>query len=213
MFLELTEQILLRMKVLEERDAAERRTGSRDPRRLRQIPRETGRFLALCAACAPQGAWVEIGTGGGYSTLWIASACRERGQKVVTVEIDPYKAGLARQTFHAAGVEDVVDLVVGDGVDQLGQFGRIAFLFLDADKEVYLPCYEKAVPVMVEGGLVLADNAISRRDALEGFLARALSDERVDATVVAVGEGLLFARKKAGREGPFRDSGRGGERL
>ncbi len=212
MFLEWTQQTLLRMKVLEERDAAERRSGSRDPRRLRQIPRETGRFLALCAACAPEGAWVEIGTGGGYSTLWIASACRERGRKVVTVEIDPYKADLARETFRAAGVEDVVDLVQGDGFDHLGKVGRIAFLFLDADKELYLPCYEKAVPLMVEGGLVLADNAISRRDALEGFLARVLSDRRVDATVVPVGEGLLFARKKADPKSPLKDSGRAGER-
>lgn len=187
------------MRVLEERDAAERRTGSLDPRRLRQIPRETGCFLALCAALAPEGPWIEIGTGGGYSTLWIAAACRERGQKVVTVEIDPYKADLARETFGAAGVWDVVGLVLDDGVNHLGKTERIAFLFLDADKETYLPCYEVAVPRLVSGGILLADNAISRQEVLEPFLARVLSDFRVDATVVPVGEGVLLARKKAGR--------------
>ncbi len=76
--------------------------------------------------------------------MWIASACRERGQKVVTVEIDPDKADLARQTFHAAGVERCGGVWSSDdGVDQIGQFGRIAFLFLDADKEVYLPVTRK----------------------------------------------------------------------
>jgi len=197
MFLEWTPETLQRMKMLEERDAAERRAGTRDSRRLRQIPSETGRFLALCAACAPDGAWVEIGTGGGYSALWIAAACRERGHKVVTVEIDPYKADLASETFHAAGVGDVVDLVLADGVAYLEKVGPISFLFLDADKELYLPCYERAVPLLVQGGILLADNAVSKRDVLELFLARALSDSRVDATVVPVGEGVLFARKKA----------------
>lgn len=212
MFLEFTQKTLLRMKVLEERDAAERRAGSRDPRRLRQIPRETGRFLALCAALAPEGAWVEIGTGGGYSTLWIAGACRERGRRVVTIEIDPDKAELARETFGAAGVEDLVDLVLGDGVVRLGKMDRIAFLFLDADKETYLPCYETAVPLLVDGGILLADNAVSRRKALGSFLARALSDSRVDATVVPVGEGVLLARKKARERAGVRGSGRVGER-
>lgn len=207
MFLELTPETLLRMKMLEERDAAERRAGSRDLRRLRQIPCETGRFLALCAACAPEGLWVEIGTGGGYSALWIAAACRERGHRLVTVEIDPYKADLALETCRAGGVGDVVDVILGDGVAYLEKVGPISFLFLDADKEVYLPCYERAVPLLVQGGILLADNVVSKRDALEVFLARTLSDSRVDATVVPVGEGVLFARKKAA----VRGSGRTGE--
>ena len=63
-------------------------------------------------------------------------------------------------------------------------------------KEFYLDCYEKVVPRMVRGGILVADDAISRKHLLEKFLARALSDERTDAMVVPIGEGVLLARKR-----------------
>jgi predicted O-methyltransferase YrrM len=100
--------------------------------RLRQIPRETGQFIALLAASAPVGTWMEIGTSAGYSSLWLALACRQVGKKIITFEVLPEKAALAEQSFRLAEVEDVVELVVGDARDHIGQHSGISFCFLDA---------------------------------------------------------------------------------
>jgi predicted O-methyltransferase YrrM len=184
------------MRHLEAADAQDRRDGTPRLERLRQIPPETGRFLALLAAMAPAGTYLEIGTSAGYSTLWLALACRELGRKITTFEMLPAKAALARETFRAAEVEDVVELVEGDARDHLPNCNDIAFCFLDAEKEVYADCYELVVPRMLPGGLLVADNAINHRATLMPMLDRALSDDRVDAQIVPIGKGELLCRKR-----------------
>jgi predicted O-methyltransferase YrrM len=165
--------------------------------RLRQIPPETGRFICLLAASSPEGSWIEIGTSAGYSTLWLSLACRERGRTITTFEIMASKSQLARNTFAAAGVADVVNLVQDDFLTYVDRLGDIGFCFLDAEKEIYQACYEAVVPRLVPGGLLVADNAISHQDALAPMLRAALEDPRVDATVVPIGKGELVCRKKS----------------
>jgi predicted O-methyltransferase YrrM len=195
-FLDVPMPILDRMRYLEALDARHRQDGTPRLERLRQVPPETGRFLALLAALAPPGRYIEIGTSAGYSTLWLALACRELGRRITTFEVLPEKAALARETFRSAGVEDVVELVEGDARRQLGAVASISFCFLDAEKEVYQECYEAVIPKMVPGGLLVADNAINYREALREMLDRALTDERVDAQIVPVGKGELLCRKR-----------------
>jgi caffeoyl-CoA O-methyltransferase len=60
----------------------------------------------------PEGALIEIGTSAGYSTLWLALACRYLGRKLVTFEVLDEKANLALETFKLAGVQDVVDALI-----------------------------------------------------------------------------------------------------
>lgn len=184
-----------RMKVLEQLDHLDRQDGTPRLQRLRQIPPETGQFLALLAANAPGGAIIEIGTSAGYSTLWIALACELSGRTMTTFEILPEKAGLARATFKAAQVERLVNLVEGDALDHLSYCDDIAFCFLDAEKEIYGKCYEAVVPRLVKGGLLVADNAINHQDTLRPMLERALADERLDALVVPIGNGELVCRR------------------
>jgi predicted O-methyltransferase YrrM len=159
------------------------------------VPPVTGRFLALLAASAPPGAWLEIGTSGGYSALWLSLACRAVGRHLTTFEVLDAKVDLARETFHKAGVESLVDLVVGDARDHLSECEDVAFCFLDAEKEFYDACYDAVVPRMVEGGVFAADNVISHEEILRPMVDRVLGDERVDALVVPVGSGVLVARK------------------
>jgi predicted O-methyltransferase YrrM len=195
MFHDIPQDILDRMRYLEHLDAQDRRDGTPRMQRLRQIPPETGRFIALLAAGAPAGTWIEIGTSAGYSTLWLALACRQVGRKLATFEVLGDKARLAEETFRLAGVEEVVELVVGDARAYLQSYRDIAFCFLDAEKEVYGDCYEAVVPNMVSGGLLIADNAINHKGTLKPMLERALSDERVDALIVPIGKGELVCRK------------------
>jgi caffeoyl-CoA O-methyltransferase len=195
MFHPIPEAIQRQMRRLEQMDAQDRLNGTPRLLRLRQIPPETGKFLALLAASAPAGKIIEIGTSAGYSTLWLSLACRSNGRKITTLEILEEKARLARQTFKAAGVEALVELVVGDGRKYLLNQREIAFCFLDAEKEVYGECYETVVPRLVKGGWLVADNALSHRDELQPLLERALNDPRVDALVLPLGNGLLVCRK------------------
>lgn len=187
--------ILARMQYLERVDARDRENGTPQLQRLRQIPPETGRFIALLAASAPAGAYLEIGTSAGYSTLWLAMACEILGRSLTTFEVLPEKIRLARETFQIAQVEEWITLVEGDARRLLTQIDNIGFCFLDAEKEVYGECYEMIVPRLVKGGLLVADNAISHRQELKPMLDRALADERVDALLVPIGKGELVCRK------------------
>lgn len=185
-----------RMRHLEATDARDRLDGTPRSRRLRQVPPETGRFLALLAATAPEGRLLELGTSAGYSTLWLALAARARGRCVTTFEVDPEKVRLARATFREAQVEDAVELVSGDALELLERHGGLGFCFLDLEKEQYGACYEAVIPRLVPGGLLVADNAINHAAVLQPLIDRALQDPRVDALVVPIGKGELVCRKK-----------------
>jgi len=201
MFDDLSAQMLDRMRALETADSIDRIDGTPRAARLRQIPPETGRFLAILAAGAPSGEMIEVGTSAGYSTLWLALACRATGRRLTTFEIDPAKVELARETFRDAGVDDVIDLVEGDALELLPAVTNVAFCFLDAEKEVYAAAYEAIVPNLTAGGLLIADNAISHSPALRPMIDRALTDRRVDAVVVPIGTGELVCRSTEGRPG------------
>lgn len=195
MFHNIRPSILARMQYLEMIDAQDRQDGTPRRNRLRQIPPETGRFLALLLAGAPEGAVLEIGTSAGYSTLWLALACEMQQRQVVTFELLAEKARIARETFQAAEVADIVTLVEGDALDNLPRYEQIGFCFLDAEKEIYEACYEAIVPKLVPGGLLVADNAVNHREALKPMIAKALKDERVDALIIPIGKGELVCRK------------------
>jgi caffeoyl-CoA O-methyltransferase len=187
--------MLDRMAYLEAIDVRDRQDGTPKARRVRQIPPETGRFLALMAASAPPGAVIEIGTSAGYSAMWLALACRQRGDRLTTFDFDADKVKLAGETFRLAGIEDLVQVVHGDARLYLGDNQPIAFCFIDCEKETYGEMYELAVPRLVSGGLLAADNVINQRDELEPFIERALSDPRLDALIVPIGKGVLLGRK------------------
>ena len=195
MFHSISESILERMHYLERIDTRDREDGTPRLQRLRQITPDTGKFLALLAAGAPEGEILEIGTSAGYSTLWLSMACKMSNRSIITFEVLPEKAKLARETFQVTQVEGIVRLVEGDARDHLSQYQNIAFCFLDAEKEVYGECYEAVIPRLVKGGLLVADNAIDFRETLQPMLDRALTDERVDALIVPIGKGELVCRK------------------
>ncbi|MBV6395179.1 MAG: hypothetical protein HFACDABA_00750 [Anaerolineales bacterium] len=195
MFHSIPPGILERMRDLETRDKTDRADGTPHMRRLRQIPPEAGKFLALLLANAPQGQIIEVGTSAGYSTLWLALAAQAASRRVTTFEILPEKAELARETFRLAGVEQTVDLIAADARTHIEKFEEIAFCFLDAEKEIYGKIYDMVVPRLTQGGLLVADNAISHCEALHPMLERALGDVRLDALIVPIGKGELVCRK------------------
>lgn len=195
MFHQIPEKILRRMQELEKQDTRDRTDGTEKVLRLRQIPPETGRYLAFMAASAPEGSFVEVGTSAGYSSLWISLALKERGEKLVTFEINPEKANIAQETIRKTGTESHIHSIRGDARAYLASTKEIAFAFLDAEKEIYEDCYELIIPNLVPGGILIADNIISHREILQPFVDHAKSDTRVDALTIPIGKGLLLCRK------------------
>lgn len=196
LFTDIPDAVLDRMHDLEQRDARDRKDGTPQLKRLRQIPPETGMLLAMLAQAAPRGLIVEVGTSAGYSALWLSLAARERGDQLVTYELLPEKAELARETFEQAGVNDWVEFVHGDARSHIKDIDEIAFCFLDCEKEMYSEIYASVVPRLVPGGLFVADNVLSHREELSDFVAAARKDAAVDAAVLPVGKGLLVCTKR-----------------
>ena len=195
MFHNISEEILARMTYLEEQDAIDRDDGTPRLQRLRQIPPETGKFLAIMACNSPSGNLIEVGTSAGYSTMWLSLAAKLRNQKVITFELLEAKIKLAKETFEAGKIENWVDLREGDALQNLDSIENVAFCFLDCEKEMYFDVYRLIVPKMIPGGLLVCDNAINHRVTLEPMIKFAESDERVDCVLVPIGKGEFVCRK------------------
>ncbi|MCP4703241.1 MAG: O-methyltransferase [candidate division Zixibacteria bacterium] len=195
MFHSINKNIQARMSFLEKLDADDRIDGTERIKRLRQIPSETGKFLAIMASMAPSERIIEIGTSAGYSTLWLTLAAKLKNQKVITFELLKEKIVLAKETFRLADVEGTIELIEGDARNLLENYSDISFCFLDAEKEDYNNYYDIIIPKLVAGGLLIADNVISHKEALEPFIIKAQEDNRVDVSIVPIGKGELICRK------------------
>lgn len=182
------------MGSLEERDARDRVDGTSRAERLRAVTPDVGAFLCTLALATGARSIVEIGTSGGYSTLWLAVAARRNGGRVTTFEVDPAKIAIATETFARADVEGVVELRHEDGLGGLRGFdGEADLVFLDAEKELYEAALEPAVRALRLGGTLVADNLLSHAEDLEGFRRSALGHPSLSGLVVPVGRGELVA--------------------
>ncbi len=195
MFRDIPQSIEVTQGHLKALEAWRKAQGMERKRLLRQIPPETGKLLAILLANCPAGDAAEVGTGAGYSGLWLALACRATGRRLTTFELDPSKAELARQSFSAADVLDVVELREADALEGLKSLSGLAFCFIDAERDMARAAFELALAALPVGGLICVDNAISHASEFQEFLNDAERDERVDALIVPIGSGLLVCRK------------------
>jgi caffeoyl-CoA O-methyltransferase len=123
-----------------------------------------GKLLQILAQIINAKRILEIGTLGGYSTIWLARALGPDG-KLVTLEIDPDHAAVASRNLERAGLTKTVQIKVGPGLDLLAQMlshsePQFDMIFIDADKESYPKYLRTALPLLRDGGLVVADNTL-----------------------------------------------------
>jgi predicted O-methyltransferase YrrM len=127
------------------------------------VSRLQGKFLELLVRSSGARRILEIGTLGGYSTLWLARGLPEDG-KIVTLEFDPHHAETARENLRNAGVLDRVDLRVGRAIDSLPALENTAapfdLIFIDADKKSYPQYLEWALKLSRPGTVIVADNVV-----------------------------------------------------
>jgi predicted O-methyltransferase YrrM len=123
-----------------------------------------GKLLQLLAQAQRAQTILEIGTLGGYSTVWLARALPPGGH-LITLEIDVGHAQVAAANFALAGLSDIVELRVGSALDTLPQLaaagrGRFDLIFIDADKPSYPEYLAWALELSRPGGLIVADNIV-----------------------------------------------------
>jgi caffeoyl-CoA O-methyltransferase len=176
------------MRALEEQVA-------RDQPSLRSVDSDVARVLSLLAISAPPGKFLELGSSGGYSSLWLSLAARAKGVTVTTVDLNEKKVALARENISRAGAAGSVEVFHGDAFDFANRFDNIAFCFSDIEPpELNAKIYEIIVPRLVPGGWIVVDNVTSPR-IQKDLLNRAENDPRVDSVLLPFPKGDLICRK------------------
>ena len=123
-----------------------------------------GKLLQLLALSIRAETILEVGTLGGYSTIWLARALPDGG-RLVSLEIDPATAAVARANINRAGLSDRVEIRTGAAVDSLASleaagFGPVDFAFIDADKQNNVAYFRSALRMSRPGGLIVIDNVV-----------------------------------------------------
>lgn len=159
-----------------------------------------GKLLELLARMSGARRILEIGTLGGYSTIWLARALPADGS-LITLEYEPLHSEIARANIEAAGFADRVEVRTGRAADSLATLeaegaGPFDLIFLDADKESYPQYFAAAMRLSRPGTLIVADNVIrqgavvdpgSEDERVQGvrrFFAAVAAEKRVSATAL-----------------------------
>jgi predicted O-methyltransferase YrrM len=159
-----------------------------------------GKFLELLARIHQSRRILEIGTLGGYSTIWLARALPDDGT-LVSLELEQVHADVARRNIDGAGLGSVVEVRVGPAVASLEELINqdaelFDFIFIDADKESYPTYLGLSLRLSRPGTVIVADNVVrdgevvnsnsadERVVAVRKFLELAGADERIDATAI-----------------------------
>nr|WP_290829412.1 O-methyltransferase [Halomonas sp.] len=167
------------------------------PRRMLNITRDTGEFLAVLVQAANAQQVLEIGTSNGYSTLWLAQAARQIGGHVTTVEQSEFKREMAAKNFERSGMAGVITQRQGDAGALLETMPDACFdlIFLDSKRSDYFQWWPNIKRVLKKGGLLVVDNAISHADEMEVFIERVKTDLDFTTCTVPVGKGEFLATR------------------
>ena len=180
-----------------------------------QISPEQGQLMQLLVQLMGARRTLEIGVYTGYSALTVALALPPGG-RVLACDVSPAYTAVGLPFWERAGCADRIDLVLGPALDTLqarlagGEAGTYDFAFIDADKANYEAYYELCLALLRPGGLIALDNVLwSGRVArpaedgedLDTATLRRLNrklhgDDRIDLSMVPIGDGLTLARKR-----------------
>jgi predicted O-methyltransferase YrrM len=167
-----------------------------------------GKVLEMISRMIQPDRILEIGTFTGFSALCLAKGLQPGG-KLHTIEVRPEDANTAKNYFEMAGIENKIELYVGNALEIIPTINENwDLVFIDADKVNYIRYYELTLPMVNKGGWILADNVLFHGEVLEdtvkGKNAKAIltfnefvkNDERVHQVMLTIRDGLLLIQKK-----------------
>jgi len=178
-----------------------------------QISAHQGQQMALLARAIGAKRAVEVGTFTGYSALCVAEALGPEG-KLWCCDVSEEWTSIGRRYWKEAGLDDRIELTIGPGIKTLdwllaqGLTGQIDMAFIDANKNDYDSYYERCLKLLRRGGLILIDNVLwgsrvadpAKTDedtqAIRALNTKLRTDERVDLTLFAVGDGMTCVLKR-----------------
>jgi caffeoyl-CoA O-methyltransferase len=217
--IELTDPLydyLLRMGTRESAIARELREATQEatPAHMMQISPEQGAFMALLVRLLGARRTLEVGTFTGYSALVVAEALPADGE-LIACDVSEEWTAIGRPFWIRAGVADKIDLRLKPAVETLdeliaaGESSQFDFAFIDADKNNYDAYYERCLTLLKTGGLIAIDNVLwggrvadagvtdADTVAIRELNTRVHDDERVDACMLPIGDGLTLGVKRA----------------
>jgi predicted O-methyltransferase YrrM len=182
------------------------------PNAMMQISPDQGQFMALLVRLLGARRTIEIGVFTGYSALTVALALPADGYLLACDVSDDFTR-VGRPFWQAAGVAHKIDLVLAPALDTLDarlaadEAGSYDFAFIDADKSAYDGYYERCMKLVRVGGLIAIDNVLwsgtvahpakdADTAALQALNAKLRRDERIDLSLLPIGDGLTLARKR-----------------
>ncbi|XP_014010562.1 catechol O-methyltransferase domain-containing protein 1 [Salmo salar] len=184
-----------------------------DPWSIMLVASEQAQLMANLAKLINASKTIEIGMYTGYNTLNMALVVPEKGQ-VVACEIDDEYVNIAKPFFKEAGVEDKINVRLQmciktlDELIAAGEAGTYDFVFIDADKRNYDRYYEKSLELVRQGGIIAIDNVLwsgkvvdpapddLTSQALDKLNKKLHTDQRIDLSMLTVGDGLTLAIKR-----------------
>ena len=186
---------------------------ARQPHATMQIGPEQGQLMGLLAKLIGAKRCIEIGVFTGYSALVVALALPEDG-KIVACDVNEEWTSIGRRFWKEAGVDHKIDLRLQpalrtlDSLIAVGESGNFDFAFIDADKPNYDAYYERVLQLLRAGGLILIDNVLwsgkvvdpdakdAETMAFKNLNAKLHKDERVDVSLLGIGDGVTLVRKR-----------------
>ena len=160
------------------------------------IAPENGQFLSILIRAIQAQNVLEVGTSNGYSTIWVAAALKETGGRLITLEFDPKRAAEAQAHLKEVNLDDIVEIRVGNALDEIPKCDKIFdFVFLDAQKDEYLCYLNLALPMIRDGGLIVADDTVTMRDEMLDYVEFVFNTPLLDSIDIPLDDGIILSYK------------------
>jgi caffeoyl-CoA O-methyltransferase len=172
------------------------------------VGRQEGRFLEMLVFATQATSILEIGTFTGYSAIAMAAGLAKDGS-IISLEVDPHHAQVARGNIAAAGYESHISVIEGPALRSLDELqGPFDLVFIDADKVTYDAYYEAVLPKLATHGLIVVDNTLQGGGvlpsvddphegarALRAFNDKVVNDARVVCVLTTIRDGVTLIRR------------------
>lgn len=184
------------LSALEMRDEREQMRGTPNP--IQILNPDAAKFLSILAISKKAQTIVEVGSGVGYSTLWLAYAALKMGGKVITCELDAAKIDELQANINKAEMGNYVEVLTGDARELLRHREEpVDLLFLDAEFGQYETYFDVVYKRMGVGGMIVADDVVESENDLADYTTYVQNHPNLESVTIPLGNGLEITIKTA----------------